>query len=422
MKILILTIGSRGDVQPYVALGMRLQQHQHDVTIGTCAEFESFISDHGLNYAFINNEQLEFMRSDDGRIAMEHTGNLWEAIQTGRRLLPKVGPMLRRQIDDAWKATQEVQPDLILFHPKALGSADFAERLQIPCMFAFYLPIYVPTGDFPAMGFPGLPLGRWYNRMTVKLINRVTWLATRKHINAWRVANGMARRSGRDFLKRGDGEVIPAIHAFSPSVIPQPDDWPETATVTGYWFLDRAADWQPSAELESFLSAGSPPVYFGFGSIFGRDPSRVTRMIVEAVRAAGVRAIVARGWGGLDPSGMELPDSMLAIDAAPHDWLFERCAAVVHHGGCGTTAAALRSGRPQFICSFFGDQPFWGKTMQSLGVAPAPIPQRRLTPGKLIAAIRQITTDAAMTARAVQLGQQIRSEDGVGNAVRFIER
>jgi sterol 3beta-glucosyltransferase len=422
MNILVVTVGTRGDVQPYIALGQGLAAAGHDVTICTCANFESFVTDHGLSYAYVNDDLIAFMHSEDGKIALENTGNFWQAIKTAIKLLPKVGPMVRRQIHDTWQSTRAINPDLILYHPKAGGAEDFAERLAVPCVFAFYLPMYVPTGDFPAMMMPNLRLGRWYNRLTYRFIARAAWWGTGKYVNEWRTANDLPRRRGDRHLRRADGEPILALHAYSQSVIPRPADWPETATVTGYWFLKRSDSWQPSAELEEFLMAGEPPIYVGFGSIFGRDPLRLTRIVLDAVRVTGVRAIIARGWGGLDPARSELPSTVLAVDSVPHDWLFPKVAAVVHHGGCGTTAAGLLAGRPTIVCPFFGDQPFWGARIRELGVGPAPIPQKKLSVRKLAAAIAQATTDASIQERADLIGRQIQSEDGVANAVDFIER
>lgn len=422
MRILILTVGTRGDVQPYIALGKGLAAAGHSVTICTCASFESFVTSHGLEYAFLNDDLIDFMHSEDGKVAMERTGNWWQAIWTGLRLFSKVGPMQRRQIHDLWKATVAAKPDLILYHPKALGASDFAEYLDVPCMFAFYLPMYVPTGDFPAMGIPDLKLGRRYNRLTYRLIEKATLWATGKYTKEWRKEHGLSPRRGRRYLERANGDPIPALHAYSPTVISLPSDWPETATVTGYWFLDQPTDRRPSSGLEAFLSAGEPPVYFGFGSIFGRDPARLARIVLDAIRATGVRAIIARGWGGLDPDPAETPESVLTIESAPHDRLFPRVAAVVHHGGCGTTAAGLRAGRPSLICPLFGDQPFWARKLQALGVGPSPIPQKKLNVENLSAALRELTTDTSMREKAAALGRRIRSEDGVANAVDFIEK
>lgn len=420
MRILIHTVGTRGDVQPYVALGKGLIARGHEVTICTCAEFEPFVTRHGLGYAFMNNDLLDFLRSEDGKIAMESSSGLWEMARTAFRLLPKMGDMMRRQLQDAWESTRTVDPDLILFHPKSLGGKDFSDKLGVPSALAFYVPMYVATGDFPAMGFPRLRIGKWYNHMTYWLIDLATRLGTGRYMKEWRKANGLARSRGR-YLRRSDGSSIPALHAFSESVIPRPKDWPDTSAITGYWFLDSDEDYQPPPELDKFLEAGEPPIYIGFGSIFGRDPKRLTHTIVEAVKRSGQRAILAVGWGGLDLSELRLPPSIFAIDSIPHDWLFPRVAAVVHHGGCGTTAAGLRAGKPTIICPFFGDQPFWGALVMGLGVGSKPIPQRHLTADKLADAIRLVISDLGMREKAEKLGDAIRRESGVTNAVEFVE-
>ena len=216
---------------------------------------------------------------------------------------------------------------------------------------------------------------------------------------------------------------IPVLHAFSPSVISEPADWPETAKSTGYWFLDEPIlEWSPSPELLQFLANDSPPIYVGFGSIFGRDAMTTTKIVVDAITQAEVRAVVATGWGGLNITNIELPENVLAIESAPHDWLFPQVAAVVHHGGCGTTAAGLRAGKPTVICPFFGDQPFWGDIVHRLGVGPLPIPQKKLTAEKLSLAIRAAVNDEAIRSSSEAIGRQIRDEDGVAEAVAFIER
>lgn len=421
MRILILTAGSRGDVQPYVALGSGLIQQGHDVGICTSAEFEPFVTEHGLTYAYMNNDLLEFMRSDDGKIAMESTSNLLEMVRTSIRLLPKLRGLFERQLVDSWSSTKAFNPELILFHPKALGAKDFAEYLGIPCALAFYLPMLAPTGCYPAMGFPRLPLGRWYNRFTYRLIDFATRLGTRKYVRKWRKEIGMPRPRGR-YLDRDDGQIVPVLHGFSKSVIQTPDDWPSTANISGYWFLDSKENEPPPPELQRFLSEGKPPLYLGFGSIFGRDSASLTRKIIKAVELAGTRAILATGWGGINVDGIDLPDHLLAIESVSHEWLFPRVSAVVHHGGCGTTAAGFRAGKPTIVCPFFGDQPFWGSKVFELGVGPKPIPQRKLTPEKLADAIRQTLTDPTMQDAASALGDKIRHEDGVAEAIDFLQK
>jgi sterol 3beta-glucosyltransferase len=172
--------------------------------------------------------------------------------------------------------------------------------------------------------------------------------------------------------------------------------------------------------LERFLAAGEPPVYVGFGSMAGRNPERTTRIVIAALQQAGLRGVLATGWGGLATN--EVPATLHLLDQAPHDWLFPRMAAVAHHGGAGTTAAGLRAGCPTIICPFFGDQPFWGRRVHELGAGSRPVPQKQLTSDKLAAALRDAVGNASIRRQALALRDRIRSEDGIAKAVAIIEK
>ena len=166
----------------------------------------------------------------------------------------------------------------------------------------------------------------------------------------------------------------PILYGYSPAVIPPPADWGADIHVTGYWFLDPAEDWTPDAALTDFLAAGPPPVYVGFGSMSSRNPEATANLILDALARTGQRGIIHAGWGGLQRT--DLPASVMMVDGVPFAWLFPRVAAVVHHGGAGTTSAGLRAGVPSVVVPFFGDQPFWAQRVADLGVGPAPIPRR----------------------------------------------
>ena len=419
MNIFIVTLGSRGDVQPYVALGKGLKTAGHTVTLCTSSSFEPIISEHGLTYGYMNNGLMDLMESDEARDAMENMTNPWEWIKAARSLWKRAGPLQQALLNDSWQSAQEANPDLIIFHPKTFGGVHFGEKLGVPVILALPFPMLVPTAEFPGLGFPTWKLGGWYNRLTYRLTLKATALATRKYIKEWRKANNMSPRK-MDLLHNSVGDHIPVLHSFSKHVVPEPGDWPANATATGYWFLGRLGAWQPPDRLQEFLNAGEPPVYVGFGSMAGRHPQRVTRVVIEALQQAKVRGMIASGWGGLEAS--DLPDSILKIDEAPHDWLFPRMAAVVHHGGAGTTAAGIRAARPTVICPFFGDQPFWGRRIRELGVGSEPIQQKKLTVDNLAAAIREATIDQTIQQNAEALGKEIRGEDGVGKAVAVIEK
>ncbi len=420
MKILLLTIGSRGDVQPFVALGQGLVAAGHDVTVATCARFQGFIESHGLAYGFISDDLLKIVDSDQGKALMEDTRGILKIVMANIRLARQISPIQQRAVDQSWDVAQEVLPDLVCFHPKALLGPAIAEKLQIPGIMASPLPFLVPTSEYPCMGFPALPLGGWYNRLTYKIVHVMIRAFAGKYVRIWRRrTNTTAPRTNLALLHDQAGRPIPALHAFSRYVLPEPTDWPETAVAAGYWFLDAKEDWTPPSELTDFLEAGPPPIYVGFGSMSGRDPQRLSLAFVEALQRGGHRGILATGWGGLD--AVDLPNTILRIDEAPHDWLFPRVAAVVHHGGAGSTAAGLRAGKPTLICPFFADQPFWGSTVQLSGAGPEPIPQKNVSAETLAPALEQLVSNIEMREKAETIAAGLAQEDGVANAVNFIE-
>ncbi|MCP4314754.1 MAG: glycosyltransferase family 1 protein [Hyphomicrobiales bacterium] len=421
MKILILTIGSRGDVQPYVALGKGLIAAGHDVTLATCERFRGYIEEHGLNYGFISDDLMKIIDSDQGKALMEDTTNIFRTVAAMIKMSRQVAPLRRKAVEDSWAVARDVEPDMVLFHPKAVLGPAIAEKFGIPCILATPIPMIVPTSEFPCVGFPELGLGGWYNRLGYRIVNALIKASSSKDVRTWRrETDTPVKRTNVDYLRDQDGREIPALHALSEYVLPRPSDWPQTAIMSGYWFLNAIDSWRPPEDLQAFLDAGPPPIYVGFGSMSGRNPERLAKAAIDALDKTGRRGILATGWGGLQAS--DLPESIFMIDQAPHDWLFPRCTAVVHHGGAGSTAAGLRAGKPTLICPFFADQPFWGKTVHRLGAGPVPIPQKKVNAEGLATGFNQLMTNEQMRSKAEDVGIKLRNEDGVGNAVAFIER
>jgi len=421
MNILIMTLGTRGDVEPYVALGKGLQADGHTVTICTSARFQSFIEAHGLAYGYMDDAVLALIDSEEVRALMGGVTNVFGAIRMTVKMAGRVGPLQKKMIADSWQVADAVNPDLIIFHPKTYSATHFAEKLGIPSIVAPTLPQFVPTADFVAMGFPKLPLGGWYNRFSYNLTAFLTVLGMGGYTNAWRKAHGLRPQPrGTNFLTKQAGVPVTVIHPLSKHVIDIPTDWPANVHADGYWFLETPDEWQPPVALQQFLDSGEPPVYIGFGSMVGTTPKQLTETIVAALQQAGVRGILATGWGGLDADA--LPETIFKVEQAPHRWLFPRMAAVVHHGGAGTTAAGVHAGKPTLICPYFGDQPFWGERIHALGIGPEPIHQKKLTVDGLAAALKLITTDPAMRQKAALIGEKIRNEDGIGKAIAVINR
>jgi sterol 3beta-glucosyltransferase len=406
MHVVILTLGSRGDVQPYVALGTGLRAAGCEVTLATDAGFADLADQYGLRFAPLHAGMLQLAQSPEGKAALAGKGRF--------SLMKQVMPILRQVMDDAWAAAQAA--DTIVFHPKALAGIHIAEKRNVPGFLALPLPLYSPTADFAVPILGGRNLGGWLNRQSYGLFLAASTMPYRGLINRWRKETLGLPPTRSDATLHG--KPVPKLYAYSPAVVPAPPDWDASSTVTGYWFLPPASDWQPPDDLLRFLAGGAPPIYVGFGSMVAEDPQRLARIVLAAAQASGQRLILARGWGGLATE--QLPPGVFLLESAPHDWLFPQCAAVIHHGGAGTTGAGLRAGRPTLICPFFGDQPFWGDRVWKLGAGPRPIAQKKLTAEELATAMTALATDQAMRLRAEELGRAIQGEDGVARAVALI--
>ena len=420
MNILIITFGSRGDVQPFVALGQGLKAIGHTVTICTSSSFQSFITDHGLNYGYASNALMDLMDSVEGREAMETSRDVLGVVRTTIKLMNEAKSINQQLLIDSWATAQAADPDIVIFHPKALGGVSIAEKLNIPAVMVLPCPMIVPTAEWPTIGFPHLNLGGWYNTFTYKLV-QMGYQMYGAQVDKFRQAQlGLSKfPKSSGLLRLANGQPIPVLHCYSAHVTPRPRDWPAHIHVTGYWFLDQAEKWEPSVELKAFLDAGEAPVYIGFGSMAGRQPGRLANIVVEALKKANLRGIIATGGGGLDVD--QLPDTLLKIKAEPHEHLFPHVSAVIHHGGAGTTAAGLRAGKPTIVCPFIGDQSFWGERVYELGVGPKPISQKKLSADSLADALLTATSNVTMREKAQALGAQIRHEKGIETAIAAIE-
>jgi sterol 3beta-glucosyltransferase len=416
MNILIFTFGSRGDVQPYVALGAALRKNGHNVIVSTGQGFEAMIEAHGLTAAPSSMNYRELIDTPEAQAAFRSMSGKFRAMHTFKHLV-------RRQFEEMWDLAREVQPDLLLYHPKGFLAQDIAEALDVIAVPTTLQPSYVPTGAFPNPFLPFLDLGAFGNRLTHHFIDRLTFWAQSSLVGSWRQDRlGLSGDpSIRDFFAgyHPQGYSVPRLHGYSGALVPRPHDWTERERITGYWLMEPNLDWQPPQELSRFLGAGPPPVYVGFGSMPASDVLTQTSIVIEALRRADQRGVLATGWGGLQPT--QAPhDGIHFVDAVPHDWLFPRCSAVVHHGGAGTTHEGLRWGRPTIICPLGVDQPYWGRLVNALGAGPPPLPQKRLNSHDLAEAIGAALRPSCAH-RAAQLGDAIRAEGGAATAAAVLE-
>ena len=413
MKITILTIGTRGDVQPLIALGLGLKQAGHTVKIVTHSIFASWIESYGFDFAAIEGDPIGFLESEEGKKILESGSNPIEFI---RLFSQTISPFVDRLMSDIWQACQST--DAIIAHSALFWTYDLARKLDVPYFLACYTP-QTPTTKYPVAMGSGKSLGGLFNYLSYPLSSLFLWQIFRKPVNEWLKSNLRSSRSlWRSPFFSMRKQQIPFLYAYSNYVLPKPSSWRKEDYVTGYWFLDSTTGWTPPQDLTDFLNGGSPPVYIGFGSMSNRQPETVTEIAIAALEKTNQRGIIATGWGGI--SNVDLPDNIFKLDSAPHDWLFPKCAAVVHHGGAGTTAAGLKAGVPTIIVPFFSDQPFWGQRIVDLGVGTKPIEQKELTVEKLSAAIDTALNEQQIRERAVDLGKKIRSENGIDRAVKAI--
>jgi UDP:flavonoid glycosyltransferase YjiC (YdhE family) len=417
VKIAILAAGSRGDVQPHVALGVRLQQRGHQVRVGAFGTFRTLVTAAGLDFASIGELPA----------SAERTGAQTRGVSSAR--YGGLAGMVRFQLQFPWLLVQYADQvaaacegaELIVYNRGAAFAPDVAERQGIRCLAAYALP-ETPTRTFV------LP---WYARATQE---SAAWIAAsyrldsvvRRHLRH-RARNWFRRRIGlaplgRRAARRWPDPSVPALlYGFSETVLPRPTEWPPHVHVTGFWHDSTATGWTPPARLAQFLESGPPPLTIGFGSMLPHDSAATLAVLTDALERTGTRAVILSGFANLGGRASD-GDRVLIVDHAPHDWLFPRAAAALHHGGAGTCAAALRAGIPSIVVPFAFDQLFWGRRLAELGVAPSPIAIGEMRPASIARAIETATNGCGMRERAQRISTQLAQEDGAGRAAALIER
>jgi len=441
LNIVIMVIGSRGDIQPFLQIARILKRYGHRVRVATHPAFKDFIEkDVGLEFFSIGgdpSELMAFMVKNPGLIPSLETVRQGEIARRRKGMAEIFEGLWRACVnatdDESDKANMKMigakapfVADAIIANPPSFAHVHIAERLGIPLHIMFTFP-YSPTQSFPH------PLANispqktntsveYINFMSYPLVEMMTWQGLGDLVNKFRVKTlGLEPVSSLWAPGALYRMKVPYTYLWSPGLVPKPKDWGPEIDIAGYVFLDLASNYDPPKDLTDFLDAGEPPIYIGFGSIVVDDPDKFTKMIFDAVKIAGVRALVSKGWGGL--GGDNTPDNIFMLENTPHDWLFPRVKAVVHHGGAGTAAAGMRCGKPTMIVPFFGDQPFWGAMVSKAKAgAHEAIPYKKLDAEKLAEGIKQCLTEDARK-NAEEIAQSIAAEgDGAENAVKSFHR
>jgi sterol 3beta-glucosyltransferase len=408
MKITILTYGSRGDVQPFIPLSLGLIAKGHSVSLAAPSRFKDLVEEHNIKFVPLAGEPEDLSRrlNDAGYNFIKLTRELMDhAIEIGA---------------DVYFQTQEAsrEADLIVHtFSHTVGAHTLARELNIPDIHIQTFPMFSPTGDYPNVTLPEVGIAP-LNRLSHVISQKITWWGSRFGFEQVRRRAGLPKRKlFSPFEDDPHRPPTPILCAWSPSLIPPSSDWPARVHVTGWYFLDPDREYSPPPELKKFLASGLPPVCVSFGSMMHRETREIDRVVRESLSLTDNRGIILSGWSQVENQSS---DKLLCLDAAPHDWLLPRCKMIVHHGGAGTTSAGLRGGIPNIVVPFMADQPFWGKRVHAVGAGPKPIPVKQLSTRKLTRAILEAESEAYREcARAI--GQRIRNENGVRQAVSYIE-
>lgn len=411
MKITLLTYGSRGDVQPFLALALGLQRNGHQVKLAAPHRFAEFSARLGVPFVPL---------AGDPEIISERLNaadtNPLRAIAAIQGYIFDIAP----QVSRAAFAACEGADLLIHSFLFTVGGHSWAYERGIPDISVQTFPAFAPTRAFPNVAVPWVPSG-WLSYFSHWLMTQIFWYGGNTGYPPARRANpDIPYPSGLywPFDEKPGRLRTPLLFAFSPVVVPRPVEWGAHIHIPGYFFLDEA-DYRPPAALADFLAAGDAPVCISFGSMVNRAAGRIGQAVLEALKMTGARGIFLTGWSGWHPENP--PDDVLFIESAPHGWLLPRCKAVIHHGGAGTTGAGLRAGIPSIIVPHAVDQFFWGQRVAALGAGPVPIPARQLTADRLATALAEAACPASIT-RASRVGEMIRRENGTGNALELVEK
>jgi sterol 3beta-glucosyltransferase len=407
-RIALVTIGTQGDVQPYLALAIALKERGYSVVLGASEEFQDMVEGYGIEFHTLGPSIQSFLTQQRFENAMSQS-----MLINGPSLLRQGQQIVDTAARHAWQMCQGA--DMLILNMNTSFGIDIAEAMNIPAIMVALQPLN-STSEFPLCIYYdyGADFGPAFNKLsyTAMTVQQIYYNLPRNKLR--RELMGLEARKKGGFFRNTDGTALTTLYPYSSVVSPRP-----RAIVTGYWNLKDRTDWQPSPEFQQFLSEGEAPVYIGFGSMpFGAE--RNTKILKEAVARWGGRAVVARGWGGINPK--DLPETIFAIEKAPHDKLFKYVSAVVHHGGAGTTSAGLHLGRPTFVVPQTVDQPYWGRRVYELGCGPKPVRLRKLTSDILAGALADLSTNENYRRNAADVAEQLHAENGTEKAIKVVER
>lgn len=405
MRIAIITLGTRGDVQPFAVLGKALQQRGHEITFCTAKNFEGLVRTYGLAFIPVDIDFQELIESDDAKKIMKNPFRI-------RKYLHDV---IFPKMSDAFQQFYQLakEQDKVLFHIKTLADY-FADEFPGKMIRADVVPAGEPTSAFPNPVFSALGLPHFLNRFTYKL--------TEWGLKMWKKPIvDIRKRAGlsADFVRY----PLPAIYGISEHVLAKPKDYPADSSFTGFW-ISESEDSTLDEDLLAFLQSGEAPLLITFGSMPFQSKFSLVELIKTLVIKQKIRILVVKGWGLSDTKEIESLSGVKVISSAPYELLLPHVKAVVHHGGIGTTAACLRAGKPMFICPVlypFGDQHFWGTIMYRNGWALKPIALKKITTETFQENVARLLRETSLYTATENIAIKLRQENGVANAIAVIE-
>jgi len=414
-RLVLVAPGSRGDVQPFVALAGGLRRAGYLVRVAAHETFRALVEAQDAEFAALTGDPQALLLDSTTQRIVDSGGNPLRALRGVRAALRELGSTV---IADASQAARDADA-VVHCGPLSLPAFYAAQALKVPSIGAAVQPL-TATRAFPTVAAGGPRLPGQINLLSHLLAEQAFWGLFRPAISRWRRehAQHAAPLLGPFRGWRAHGHQF--VYGFSPNLLPRPPDWGPNDHVTGAWLLDSPAQARLSDELEAFLAAGPPPVYIGFGSMTTSDPRALTEIVTGALERAGQRAVLGSGWVGL--GARQHSERILVVGETPHDLLFARVLAVVHHGGAGTTHAGLRAGVPNLAVPFGADQAFWGERIAATGAGPPPIPRRQLTIDRLADALHTMARNQQLRRRAAVLGERLADERGIDRAATTIAR
>jgi len=420
MRAVVVTTGTQGDVAPYTGVGARLQAEGWEVTFVTHKTFGDQLRGCGFDFSALPGDPHALVSSNAFQTWERSEYSLAAAAAQLRRIrsiIRDVGDLMDQVADGLIDAIPDDTDVLLLSGTAAPLAYHFAEAKRIPSMGIYWGPTE-PTGQFPPPMGGARSMGWWGNKIAGHVGLRITYAAYGNAVHRLRSRLGVPPAGFSDARRRQAARRWPVLHGFSPTVFPRPKDWREGMDVVGYWWAQRSKEWKPPAELLDFLQAGPAPVFIGLGSMAPGEADRLADLAVTALRQACMRGVIQAGWADLSARS----DDVLTVGPTPHDWLFPRMSAVVHHAGAGTTGAALRAGVPSVPVPVTIDQPFWAERIVALGVAPEAIPFCSLTADRLASALRTAVDGPEYQRNAHRIAELVEAEDGAGRVATAVDQ